>query len=770
MRRILVFILICSLFLSLIPIIEPGVQSAPPFYDYLVSSDIVKDREGTTVYEAGNMSGALNWALAHSNTTTYVPAGNFTLRDRVTGFANGVTLMGDGTNNTIFNFVWGHSGRSDDEYGGGKWFFGFQSSDVSNVTLKQFSITGDGCILFNTSKCSTFNNLVQDVTIKNTTNIQITSFGSWVSSGLVADGYRFIRCIADHTGGDGFDIWGRGDSVNSGMHRNVHFEDCKAVWCGYIVRYWDWTPGWDIGEGGLVENVELVRCEASNNWESGFHFEANRTSVTGASLIDCIADHNGQKYSDPRGAAYGYGCHENIGPTFVNFSATGNPGGARGWMQLYDYTTNFCTYRVGNYAGPMNIVYYPNDTTAFKGDNFTQALQWAAGQTNSIVDIPRCNETSLYTVAPFIATGSISLAHGVRIYGNSQEGQWPSAFSAITFLNRTDGFIQDSSNEIINIVMSDPLPSQVQNLVAEPGNGNVTLSWDTPAYSNASAIKGYFISYGKNESSMEMRILWDEPVFVHSGLSKGLNYYYTVAALNDAGLGLNSTIISATPFGVPSEPTGLTAKAGDGYVELNWSGPSYSGPGPTSYHLFRNGTLIWSGYTLALNDSSIKNGAIYGYSVSTKNQVGWGLNSSQVIAHPREPLIPPGVPIGLHASIGDGHVVLTWTAPNYSGSSPINGYKVYRRSSTGSITFNTTSAFENYSDSNLTNGQTYYYRISAVSSAGESDLTEEVDAIPIAPTSGDNGMDIFLVIIVIIVISLSLLLTYSIMHKPKDKS
>jgi hypothetical protein len=44
-----------------------------------------------------------------------------------------------------------------------------------------------------------------------------------------------------------------------------------------------------------------------------------------------------------------------------------------------------------------------------------------------------------------------------------------------------------------------------------------------------------------------------------------------------------------------------------------------------------------------------------------------------------------------------------------------------------------------YNDTNLTNGQTYYYAVSAVNSAGESLLTEEVAVTPNAP-SNDNTL------------------------------
>jgi fibronectin type 3 domain-containing protein len=432
-----------------------------PTYDYLVSSSSVKNPSGVVVYTGSNMSAALNWAVSHSNTVTYVPAGTYVLPYRVTGFASGVTLFGDGQDKTIFNFVWDHTGRGADQYAA-KWFFGFQPTNVNNIVLKQFGITGDGSICFDTTTGKTSNNLVQDVTISNTSDIQLTSFGSWVSSGAIADGYKFIRCIAYNTGGDGFDIWGRGGYVSGGMHTNVYFEDCKALWCGYSSRYWDWTCGWDIGEEGRVTNVKLVRCEASNNWESGFHFEASGSypnfSVMNAVLDNCVANYNGKKFSDPRGPMYGYGCHAGIYPTYINFVAIGNPGldngGVRGWRSLYNVQSEAYTYQVGKYDAAQNIVYRLDGTTAYTGSSFTVALQWAVGHTNAVVKLPRSPLADTCTVNPFIVTAPIQLASGVTLYGNGPGGNWPAAYTALKFSNPADGLVVKNSNtRIIDLVI-----------------------------------------------------------------------------------------------------------------------------------------------------------------------------------------------------------------------------------------------------------------------------------------------------------------------------
>jgi len=93
---------------------------------------------------------------------------------------------------------------------------------------------------------------------------------------------------------------------------------------------------------------------------------------------------------------------------------------------------------------------------------------------------------------------------------------------------------------------------------------------------------------------------------------------------------------------------------------------------------------------------------------------------------------PPAVPTGLVADAGDGSVQLDW---NDNGESDLASYSVYRRvvDQHGDplamlATGITTSSF---TDDGVTNGQLYYYAVSAKDQSGnESGLTAEVPATP----------------------------------------
>lgn len=95
------------------------------------------------------------------------------------------------------------------------------------------------------------------------------------------------------------------------------------------------------------------------------------------------------------------------------------------------------------------------------------------------------------------------------------------------------------------------------------------------------------------------------------------------------------------------------------------------------------------------------------------------------------PPLPPSEPQNLQATAGDRLITLTWEAPAFDGGSPVVGYVVYRGTSSGEETYLVTVGnVLTYVDTGLTNGQTYFYQVSAVNGVGEGPKSEETNAIP----------------------------------------
>jgi hypothetical protein len=87
------------------------------------------------------------------------------------------------------------------------------------------------------------------------------------------------------------------------------------------------------------------------------------------------------------------------------------------------------------------------------------------------------------------------------------------------------------------------------------------------------------------------------------------------------------------------------------------------------------------------------------------------------------------VPTDLTATLGDSQVTLSWTAVNGSTK-----YNVKRSTTSGGLytTIASNVSGTSYVDSGLSNGTTYYYVVTAITSDGESGVSDEAFATPIA--------------------------------------
>jgi Glycoside hydrolase family 44/Fibronectin type III domain len=183
----------------------------------------------------------------------------------------------------------------------------------------------------------------------------------------------------------------------------------------------------------------------------------------------------------------------------------------------------------------------------------------------------------------------------------------------------------------------------------------------------------------------------------------------------------------------PTTPTGLQATAGDTQVSLSWSASS----GATSYAVKRSSTSggpytqIANSSTTSYMDTGLTDGTTYYYVVAAVNSAGSSANSTEVSAKPTAAVSIPPAPTGLQATAGNAQVGLSWTA-----STGATGYNVKRSTTSGSGYAAVSSpTATNYTDTNLTNGTTYYYVVSAVNSAGESANSSQASATPTASTS-----------------------------------
>jgi predicted RNA-binding protein with TRAM domain len=288
-------------------------------------------------------------------------------------------------------------------------------------------------------------------------------------------------------------------------------------------------------------------------------------------------------------------------------------------------------------------------------------------------------------------------------------------------------------------------------LSAAGGVGQVALSWTAPTGPGA-APTGYNVYQGSRPGQVSATpVNGADPVagtsFTVTGLAPGAKYYFEVTAVNSAGEGAPSDIVSATTSGPPSAPPSLAANGGNQQVSLSWVAPLSDGGSPvTGYNVYMSSSAASRGTELATVTSTgytvtgLTNGTKYFFRVTAVNALGEGPASAQVAvvpaiaAPPPPPVTPPSAPGALMVGVASAQVSLSWAPPSLTGGSPVTGYNVYMSTVPGAGGTRVASVTAtNYTATGLTNGTTYYFEVTAVNSAGEGPASVQVAATPVAP-------------------------------------
>src|SRR5215475_3974260 len=179
-------------------------------------------------------------------------------------------------------------------------------------------------------------------------------------------------------------------------------------------------------------------------------------------------------------------------------------------------------------------------------------------------------------------------------------------------------------------------PPAPTNLVATPGNAQVSLSWNASSGATSYNVKRSTTSGGPYTTIATGVTATN---FTNTQLTNGTTFFYVVSAVNSAGESGNSNQASATPLGTPPPaPTGLTATPGNAQVTLNWNASS----GAASYNVKRSTTsggpytTIATGVTsTSFTNTGLTNGTTYFFVVSAVNSAGESGNSNQASATPQ---------------------------------------------------------------------------------------------------------------------------------------
>ena len=202
--------------------------------------------------------------------------------------------------------------------------------------------------------------------------------------------------------------------------------------------------------------------------------------------------------------------------------------------------------------------------------------------------------------------------------------------------------------------------------------------------------------------------------------------------------------------------TDLTVLAQDGKANISWekaAGTSFGSTAPV-YNVYCSTSpenLVAQSNRIATNyigrsfdHSDVANGTRYYYAVTTVTEGVEGPASRTVSATPQAAL--PAAPYGLKVAALDSSVRLDFRGATPAGAVALT-YNLYRATTRGGFTATNriesnlaAASLSPYVDSTVINGTTYYYAVTAVSTAGkESNFSPAVSATPQQTTVGGNS-------------------------------
>ena len=293
------------------------------------------------------------------------------------------------------------------------------------------------------------------------------------------------------------------------------------------------------------------------------------------------------------------------------------------------------------------------------------------------------------------------------------------------------GVKQPHFAEFIDTTKQGP-PQPPDDLLAQPGDTVVHLSWSVPSSDGGQALKNYKVyrsttSGGENPHGSALAVLGPTATtYDDTAVDNGTTYFYQVVALNSLGASAPSNEASATPDVItvtpPGAPTSVAATNPAGEIDLSWNPPADNGGAPvTSYNVYRGTTPDGEDlvpYATGITTTSyhalydLDAGATYYFKVSAVNTAGEGVVSTEVSAVMRAG--KPG-PAELDGSFDSGVVHLSWTVPP-DGGTPILKYVLTRNGV--KLASNIKPPQTWYDDATVVSGQTYVYQVKAVNAQG----------------------------------------------------
>ncbi len=247
-------------------------------------------------------------------------------------------------------------------------------------------------------------------------------------------------------------------------------------------------------------------------------------------------------------------------------------------------------------------------------------------------------------------------------------------------------------------------------------SSNITTNSVNLSWVDISGETGYIIERSSNSgfTTIDASYTTIDISYNITGLSSGTTYYFRVYGINDLGNGPYSNTV--TVLTIPSPTSISSSSISTSGFTLNWT----SVTGATSYIYQRSTDASFTVIDASLSGLSgtsttitgLSSGTTYYYRMYAINSSGQSSVSNTLIL-----LTLPSTPTITISDVSANGVIINWTT--------ITGASSYQLEQSSSNTFividaSYTSTNTSYSFNNLLSGTTYYFRLKAINSSGQS--------------------------------------------------
>ena len=266
------------------------------------------------------------------------------------------------------------------------------------------------------------------------------------------------------------------------------------------------------------------------------------------------------------------------------------------------------------------------------------------------------------------------------------------------------------------------------NVSALPTRDGVIVSWQAPGFTGGVPITSYTVV-----SSDGQTCTTTETSCAITGLTAGVAQRFTVYANNAFGSSSNVPWVSAVPFDVPAQVTGVVASPQpDGSILVQWNPTNGSGLPIAGYMVrgVQGGQCVSQGFSCVITNLPL--GSDYQFTVIAVNDAGPSMPS-----RPSSPALAaalPGAPTNVTVVGGDRSALLSWS-PGSENGSPVISYAVYAGSVEVCQTAQTTCAI-----GGLVNGQTYTFAVLATNGMGQGGAAFAPAVVPAGAPNPPTGL------------------------------